>query len=146
MNVYDETQRFQRLIKHWCPANLQHEGFPNTLMRAFMAATACCADMQRKLEGQDPIRPLNSYPNPMQGFYNVPTGFIDFQIKDGPVPYCLTVTIADQPVVDASLFRSGLERWMAVYKPGSIMRIEGANVYYAARVDLTTIGYGKTEQ
>lgn len=73
--VNNETVRLKKLIDHWCPANLLHEGLPNTLVRAFMAATACCADQHRVLNGQQPIRPLDSFPNPMVGFQNTPTGF-----------------------------------------------------------------------
>lgn len=69
-----EAARFKNLLDHWCPKNLQHEGMPNTLMRAFMAATACCADQKRQLDGIDPIRPLDSYPDPMYGFSNTPSG------------------------------------------------------------------------
>jgi hypothetical protein len=75
--VVREGKRLEKLVAHWCPETLMHEGFPNTLLRAFMAATACCADQHRKLNGQRPIRPLDSYPNPMFGFENTPTGFID---------------------------------------------------------------------
>jgi len=69
-----EAARFQNLVDHWCPENLHHEGMPNTLMRAFMSATACCADQKRQLDGVDPIRPLDSYPDPMYGFSNTPSG------------------------------------------------------------------------
>jgi len=72
--VKQEAERRQALITHWCPENLHFEGFPNTLMRAFMSATACCADQKRKLDGHEPIRPLASYPDPMFGFQNTPTG------------------------------------------------------------------------
>lgn len=37
-------------------------------MRAFMHATACAADQKRKLDGKEPIRPLDSYPDPMKFF------------------------------------------------------------------------------
>jgi hypothetical protein len=52
-----------------------HEGFPLTLIRAFLHATACCADQKRALDGQAPVRPLDNYPDPMVGFQNTPTGF-----------------------------------------------------------------------
>lgn len=66
--IKQEAERLQKLIDHWCPENLRYEGMPNTLMRAFMGATACCADQKRKLDGLRPIRPLDSYPDPMVGF------------------------------------------------------------------------------
>lgn len=72
-----EAERFQKLIEHWCPENLHYEGYPNTLVRAFMHITACCADQKRKLDGLDPIRELDSYPDPLVGFANTPTGFND---------------------------------------------------------------------
>ena len=75
--IANEAERLRRLIQHWCPENLYHEGYPNTLMRAFMAATACAADQKRKLDGKDTIRPLDSYPDPMMGFHNTPTGWPD---------------------------------------------------------------------
>ena len=70
-----EAERFKKLVDHWCPENLLHEGFPNTLMRAFLSATACAADQKRKLDGLDTIRPLESYPDPMFGFKNTQSGF-----------------------------------------------------------------------
>ena len=72
-----QCERMTRLIRHWCPENLLYEGFPNTLMRAFMAATACAADQKRVLDGKQPIRPLDSHPDPMAGFHNTPTGFLE---------------------------------------------------------------------
>lgn len=66
--------RMKLLIENWCPENLLHEGVPNTLMRAFLGATACCADQHRALQGIEPIRPLDSYPDPMVGFHDTPTG------------------------------------------------------------------------
>jgi len=73
-----DAERLRLLIEHWCPPNLLFEGMPNTLLRAFLTATACCADQHRKLNGQQPIRPLDGYPDPMGGFRfddNHPTGF-----------------------------------------------------------------------
>jgi hypothetical protein len=72
--VERETRWVKKLINHWCPKDFQHEGFPGTLMRAFMHATACCADQRRRLDGVEPIRPLSSYPDPMVGFKNTQTG------------------------------------------------------------------------
>lgn len=75
--IMNEADRLRVLIKHWCPENLQYEGFPNTLVRAFLAATATCADYRRVLNGQDTIRSLESHPDPMVGFHNTPNGLAD---------------------------------------------------------------------
>ena len=62
-----EQEHIQALVKHWCPEFSQEtETFPVQVMRAFLAATACAADQRRKLDGKEPIRPLDSYPNPMK--------------------------------------------------------------------------------
>jgi hypothetical protein len=73
--IQEGAERLRKLIEHWCPENLLFEGMPNILARAFMQATACCADQKRVLDGSQPIRPLDSYPDPMKGFKNTPTGF-----------------------------------------------------------------------
>jgi len=70
-----EAERLCRLIEHWCPANFHNEDRASQLIRAFMHVTACCADQKRKLCNIVPIRPLGSYPDPMAGFKNTPTGF-----------------------------------------------------------------------
>jgi hypothetical protein len=69
-----ETVRFMRLIGHWCPAEYKGESCEHQLIRAFLNATACCADQKRLLDHKDPIRPLDSYPDPMFEFENNSTG------------------------------------------------------------------------
>ena len=65
-----EQQRIIDLVNHWCPefSRQQLEPFEVQVMRAFMQATACAADQCRKLDGKEPIRPLDSYPDPMTHF------------------------------------------------------------------------------
>jgi hypothetical protein len=63
-----DTEHINRVVNHWCPETCHHEQFELRLMRAFMHVTACAADQKRKLDGKDPIRPLDSYPNPLTPF------------------------------------------------------------------------------
>ena len=50
------------LIDKWCPPGFEHERNEARLIRALMEANACAIDCQRVLDGQEPIRPLDSYP------------------------------------------------------------------------------------
>jgi hypothetical protein len=52
-------------VAAWCPSQFHHEAFEIQLVRAFLAASACAADQHRALMGARPIRPLNTYPNPV---------------------------------------------------------------------------------
>jgi hypothetical protein len=49
-------------VDHWCPSGFDDEPFTSRLFRAFLHARACVSDQRRALAGQQPIRPLDSYP------------------------------------------------------------------------------------
>ena len=49
-------------VNKWCPKQFSHEEFPIRLFRAFLSARACVLDQRRVLAGEQPIRPLDSYP------------------------------------------------------------------------------------
>ena len=62
-----DMEHIRARVNHWCPEfSQQTEIFQVQVLRAFLAATACAADQCRKLEGKNPIRPLDSYPDPMK--------------------------------------------------------------------------------
>lgn len=64
-----EQERFERLVNHWAPAfSKTNESWAAQVSRAFLMATACAADQKLVLDGKEPIRPLDSYPNPRAGF------------------------------------------------------------------------------
>jgi hypothetical protein len=69
---HQETLRFMRLIEHWCPAAYKEESGEHQLIRAFLHVTACCADQKRMLDHKDPVRQLDSYPDPMFEFESKP--------------------------------------------------------------------------
>lgn len=50
------------LIDQWCPAGFEHESLTARTMRALMNANACVLDLQRVTLGEQPIRPLDTYP------------------------------------------------------------------------------------
>lgn len=65
MNLVDE-QRIKDQIDRWgtTPAG-PPEQFDVKLMRALLQLSACVADQKRVLDGGQPIRPLDSYPDPL---------------------------------------------------------------------------------
>lgn len=64
-----DLQRLEGQIERWGSLpNGQKESRDIMLMRAFMQLSACCADQKRVLDGEQPIRPLHSYPNPLHYF------------------------------------------------------------------------------
>jgi hypothetical protein len=73
--VRELAGRLMMLTEHWCPEAFNDESFDNRMVRAFLVAAACCADQKRVLDGKQPLRPLDSYPDPMRGFDNSPTEF-----------------------------------------------------------------------
>ncbi len=64
-----DQERLQGQIDRWGSLpNGQKESREIMFMRAFMQLSACAADQKRVLDGGQPIRPLHSYPNPLDYF------------------------------------------------------------------------------
>ncbi|WP_050028959.1 hypothetical protein [Verrucomicrobium sp. BvORR034] len=75
------SSEFKARVAAWCPAQFRNEPFELQLTRAFLAASACAADQHRALLGARPIRPLKSYPDPVEalGFAKIDyTGWPDW--------------------------------------------------------------------
>ncbi|WP_417459179.1 hypothetical protein [Kordiimonas sp.] len=64
-----DQQRILNQIDRWGTLpNGQPEPHEIKLMRAIMQLSACVADQKRVIDGGHPIRPLDSYPDPMAYF------------------------------------------------------------------------------
>jgi hypothetical protein len=70
MHLAELRQHVNTILDNWCPQGKGYpvEPFDVRLIRGFMASTAYAADAHRQLKGKQPIRPLDSYPNPLVGF------------------------------------------------------------------------------
>lgn len=64
-----DQDRIRRQIERWgtTPAG-PRESFDILTMRALLQLSACVADQKRVIDGQQPIRPLHSYPDPLAYF------------------------------------------------------------------------------
>lgn len=66
-----DQERIRRQIERWgTTPNGPKESVDIMMMRALMQLSACVADQKRVLDGEPPIRPLDSYPDPMAYFEN----------------------------------------------------------------------------
>lgn len=63
-NMDDRANAFLSLVDHWCPEGCRHEEPINRLGRAFLQALSCVEQHRLKEQGQQPIRPLDSFPTP----------------------------------------------------------------------------------
>lgn len=59
----------RNIVNQWGTLPIdEDEEFEVKLMRAVMQLSACAADQKRALNGDAPIRPLDSYPDPLKFF------------------------------------------------------------------------------
>jgi hypothetical protein len=64
-----DQERIKKQIERWGSLpNGQREEMQIMMMRALMQLSACVADQKRVIDGQRPIRPLESYPDPLAYF------------------------------------------------------------------------------
>jgi len=73
MNQSDQ-EHFHAILNNWCPKGpaFDNEPMQVRLMRAFMQVSAYAADAARVMSKRDAIRDLDSYPNPLVGFEEIP--------------------------------------------------------------------------
>ena len=73
MNQSDQ-EHFHEILNNWCPKGPSFDSEPVQIrvMRAFMQVAAYAADAARVMGKRDPIRELDSYPNPLVGFEKIP--------------------------------------------------------------------------
>jgi hypothetical protein len=60
----EKSGGFMSLVSHWCPQGCRHEDPMNQLARAFLQAVACVEQYRLKEAGEQPVRPLHSFPMP----------------------------------------------------------------------------------
>jgi hypothetical protein len=56
------AEECEKLIRHWEPTYCYHDPGSVRLLRAFLNAVACVASQREALEGKEPLRSLDSFP------------------------------------------------------------------------------------
>lgn len=62
MTDENQLRELQEAVDNWCPEQFDDEPFTSRVFRAFLNARACALDLKRVVDGEQPIRPLDSYP------------------------------------------------------------------------------------